>query len=206
MGVVRAGFGVVVLAVAVLTGVGTEPVGAASHRVPTTISRSAHVAYADCPAKDVELTVTLPSRTYGLGQNVHYLVRLHNLTARTCNTGTPAQPELGPPVLALGPCSSMPLSIKNARNTQVFPDAGGIACPALLGPSLAPHATLRATGTWDRVEGALRSAHIPMPAPAGRYRLVIARAVSVPFTLSDAPPTADLTARAGVPGVPNAED
>ncbi len=195
---------------AALTVVGINPVGAASHPAPTTISRSAHVAYAGCPAKDVELTVTLPTRTFGLGQNVHYQVRLHNLSATACRNGTPTHPELGPPGLQLGPCSSMPLSIENARNTQVFPDAGGLACPALLGPPLAPHATLRAIGTWDRVEGAVRAGHIPMPAPSGRYRLVIGRVVSVPFTLTDAPPTADLTARvrppsatwAGVLGVP----
>jgi hypothetical protein len=189
----------VVLALAVLATAGTDPAGAVTHRAPTTASRSVHVAYAGCAAKDVELTVTLSARSYGLGQNVHYLVRLHNLSAKACSNGTPAHPELGPPALQVGPCSAMPLSIENVRGTQVFPDSGAFACPALLGPPLTPHGTLRATGTWDRVEGAFGPAHVPKAAPVGRYRLAIGRLVSVPFALTDAAPTADLSARVGRP-------
>ena len=167
--------------------------------MPIAISRSAHVPYAGCPAKDVELTVTLPARTFGLGQNVHYLVRVHNLSAKTCPGGArsvPALPGRSPlPALQLGPCSSLRLSIENARNSQVYPDTGGVACPLLIGPSLAPHATVRALGTWDRVEGTLRPAHVPTPAPPGRYRLVVGEVVKVPFTLTDAPVTAAVTAR-----------
>jgi len=140
--------------------------------------------------------VTLSARTYSLGQNVHYAVRVHNLIATTCPGGArsvPALPGRSPlPALQLGPCSSLPLSIENARGEQVFPDAGGIACPMLIGPSLAPRATVRALGTWDRVEGILRPAHIPTPAPAGRYHLVIG-GVSLPFTLTNDAPAAALT-------------
>jgi hypothetical protein len=188
------------LGIAVLAALGPNgTTGAATHGTPSTISRSAHVPYEGCPAKDVELTVTLLARTYGIGQNVHYLVRLHNLSAKVCPGGArsvPSLPGASPlPALQLGPCSPLPLSVENARGTQVFPDTGGLACPVLLGPSLAPHETVRASGTWDRVEGSLRPAHLPTPAPAGRYRLAIGGVVEVPFTLTDAPPTAALSAR-----------
>jgi hypothetical protein len=194
--------GVVALAIAALAGVGPRgTAGATTHRVPSTISRSAHVPYEGCPAKDVELTVTLSARTYGIGQDVHYLVRLHNLSAKVCPEGArsvPSLPGASPlPALQLGPCSSLPLSVENARGAQVFPDTGGLACPVLLGPSLKAHQTLRARGTWDRVEGSLRPARLPTPAPAGRYRLVLGGVVTVPFTLTDAPPTAALSARVG---------
>jgi len=41
------------LVIAALATVGGGAAGAATHRVPSTISRSAHVPYAGCPAKDV---------------------------------------------------------------------------------------------------------------------------------------------------------
>jgi hypothetical protein len=189
--------GVVGLVIAALAAVGTP--GAATRLAPSTISRSAHVPYEGCPAKNIVLTVTLSARTYAIGQNVHYLVRLHNLSAKVCPGGprsVPPLPGASPlPALQLGPCSSLPLSVENARGAQVFPDTGGLACPVLLGPSLKAHQTLRSLGTWDRVEGSLRPAHLPTAAPAGRYRLVLGGVVKVPFTLTDAPPRAALSAR-----------
>ena len=194
--------GVVALGIAALAAVGPSgPAGAATQRIPSTVSRSAHVPYQGCPAKDVELTVTLSARTYGLGQNVHYLVRLHNLSAKVCPGGAlsvPSLPGASPlPALQLGPCGSLPVAVENARGAPVFPDTGGLACPVLLGATLTAHETLRTLGTWDRVEGSLRPAHLPTSAPAGRYRLLIGGVVTVPFTLTDAPPTAALSARVG---------
>jgi hypothetical protein len=171
--------------------------GTAPQRVASPLSRSAHVAYQGCPSKDVVLTVTLSARTYGLGQNVHYMVRLHNLSATRCAGATPAAPggplRVGPLSVALGPCGSLPLWITDSRRAPVFPNTGGVSCPLLLGPPLAPHATLRTAGTWDRVEGGLRPARIPRPAPPGRYQLVVGRGVSLPFTLTNAPSVAALT-------------
>ena len=76
----------------------------------------------------------------------------------------------------------------------MFPATEGLACPVLLGPSLKAHGAA-APGTWDRVEGSLCPAQLPTPAPVGRYRLVLGGVVKVPFTLTDAPPTAALSAR-----------
>jgi hypothetical protein len=199
VGRLRTGAGVIALLAAAVVTTGAGGVtGAATARASTIVSRSAHVSYEGCPAKDVELTVTLSARTYAVGQNVHYWVRLHNLSAKTCIDGAkfaPVDAARGPSSLDIGPCSSLPLSIENTRSEQVYPDAGGIACPMLLGPSLTPHATLRTTGTWDRVEGSFRPVHIPAPAPPGHYRLFVGHAAGVPFTLTDVLPAAALTAR-----------
>jgi hypothetical protein len=175
----------------------------ATVRVSTSNSRSAHVSYQGCPAKDIALTLALSARSYGLGQVVRYVVRVHNLSAKSCGGGqlpTSARPgQSGPlPSIGLGPCGPLPLSIRNARGAQVFPSVGNLACPVLMGQALTAHATLRASGTWDRVEGGLRPARIPTPAPPGRYRLVVG-GVSVPFTLTNAPPAAALAARTAAP-------
>ncbi len=200
MGVVRAKTGVVLLGLGALALAPTSgTAGATTHRAPAALSRTGHVSYQGCPARDVELTVTLSARTYGLGQNVHYMVRLHNLSAETCaGVGAPAISLLpgrtGSGLLELGGCGSLPLAITDAHGAQVFPDTGPIACPVVLGQALAPHATLRLSGTWNRVEGGLRPARIPRPAPPGRYRLAVDTVVSLPFTLTNAPPVAALTA------------
>jgi hypothetical protein len=182
-----------------LTMAGTSGAGAeVAHPAPTSISRSAHLPYQGCPARDIELTVTLSARTYRLGQNVRYTVRLHNRGANACSGGGHAEPGLpgrtGAPSLGLGPCDSLPMAITDAHGAPVYPGTGGIACPMLLGPPLGAHSTQRASGTWDRVEGGLRPARIPTPAPPGRYRLVVGTVVSVPFTLTNAPPVPALTA------------
>lgn len=196
--------GVVVLGAGTLAFAGTSSAASvasgAKHAAPASNSRSARVAYQGCPAKDVELTVVLSARSYGLGQAVHYVVRLHNLGAKSCAGGSPPPSSLRPgqsgplPSIGLGPCDSLPVTVRNARGAQVFPTTGNLACPVLMGPSLAAHATLRTSGTWDRVEGALRPARIPAPAPPGRYRLVVDGVLSVPFTLTNAPPAAAVSA------------
>jgi hypothetical protein len=195
--------GAVVLSVGALAGAPTRSAaGGASRRASMSLSRSGHVSYQGCPARAVELTVTVSARAFGLGQDVRYMVRLHNLSARECLG--PAQPGPAQPgprgslSFALGPCGSLPLGITNARGGRVFPGSGGISCPLLLGPALLGHATLRMSGTWDRVEGGLRPARIPTRAPPGRYRLVVGGVVSVPFTLTNALPLAALTTKDSV--------
>ncbi len=212
MRVLRVVVGAVVLSVGALAVAPTRSLaGGASRQTPMSLSRSGHVSYQGCPARSVELTVTVPARAFGLGQDVRYTVRLHNLSAREClgaaQSGLqpgPRSPALPSPSLrgslsfVLGPCGSLPLGVTNARGERVFPNTGGISCPLLLGPPLFGHATVRMTGTWDRVEGGLRPARIPTPAPPGRYRLVVGGVVSVPFTLTNALPLAALTTKDSV--------
>jgi hypothetical protein len=200
--------GAVVLSVGALAVAPTRCLaGGASRPAPMSLSRSGHVSYQGCPARAVELTVTVSARAFGLGQDVRYMVRLHNLSARECLGPAqpgPAQPGPAQPgprgslSFALGPCGSLPLGITNARGGRVFPGSGGISCPLLLGPALFGHATLRMSGTWDRVEGGLRPARIPTRAPPGRYRLVVGGVVGVPFTLTNALPLAALTTKDSV--------
>jgi hypothetical protein len=206
--VLRVVVGAVVLSVGALAVVPTRSLaGGASRQAPMSLSRSGHVSYQGCPARAVELTVTVSARAFGLGQDVRYTVRLHNLSARECLGAAqfgPAQPGSPRPLprgslsFVLGPCGSLPLEVTNARGERVFPNTGGISCPLLLGPPLFGHATLRTTGMWDRVEGGLRPARIPTPAPPGRYRLVVGGGISVPFTLTNALPLAALTTKDSV--------
>jgi hypothetical protein len=176
---------------------GAVPAQATTAQRPLTVS--AHVPYEGCPAKDVVLSVTLSQRTYGLGQNVGYRIRLHNQSSQTCapaglpTTSAPHGLALGPALT--GPCSAFPVVIEDHRGAQVSPGAEAISCPALMGPALAPHGTLTAHSSWDRVEGGdRRPARFPSPAPAGTYHLVVDGHVSLPFTLSNAAVPASFTA------------
>jgi hypothetical protein len=208
--VLRIVVGAVVLSVGAPALAGTSgSAGGAAVPATMSLSRSGHVSYQGCPAQNVELTVMVSARTFGLGQNVRYMVRLHNLSAKACLGVTQSGPVQSGPTqpgptqpgprgslsFALGPCGSLPLWITNSRGARVYPDAGGISCPLLLGPRLFGHATLRLAGTWDRVEGARRPARIPTPAPPGRYRLSVGGVASVPFTLANSLPLAALTTK-----------
>ncbi len=199
---------VVVLTLAALTVFpATSPAAAAAPAADyatttsPTVTRSAHVAYAGCPAKDVVLSVSVDHHTFVMGQLVTYRVSLHNLSGQRCSVpgdqSTPRQPNGndsslggGPLGFLLGPCSPLPVAIDNANGVDVFPGLQAISCPALLGPPLGAHATLSTTGTWNQMEGGLRPARIATPAPAGRYRIVVAEKVSVPVTIVGAPPPA----------------
>jgi hypothetical protein len=169
-----------------------------------TVTRSAHIAYEGCPAKDVMLSVSVNRHTFVTGQPVSYRVRLHNLSGQRCNVpGAQSPPQLpngndsslggGPLGFLLGPCSPLPVAVDNAKGVDVFPGPEAISCPAILGPSLASHATLSTTGTWDQMEGGLRPARIATPAPVGRYRIVVGGKVSVPITIVGVPPSPAVT-------------
>jgi hypothetical protein len=169
-----------------------------------TITRSAHVAYEGCPAKDVVLSVSVNRHSFVTGQPVTYRVSLHNLSGLRCNVpgeqSPPQQPNGndsslggGPLGFLLGPCSPLPVTVDNAKGVDVFPGPEAISCPAILGPSLAAHATLSTTGTWDQMEGGLRPARIATPAPVGRYRIVVAGKVTVPITIVRVPPSPAVT-------------
>jgi len=157
--------------------------GLASAAAPS-ISRTAHIAYGRCPARQVVLTVTVSRRAFATGQPVTYRVSLHNLSARTCGpAGSPTQ-ETNSLTTLFGPCGALPLAIEDARGIDVYPGSEAISCPALLGPSLGAHRTLTAAGTWDQTQGGGRPARAATPVPRGTYHLVVAGKVSVPISLS----------------------
>jgi hypothetical protein len=167
---------------------------AAAATTSPTITRSAHLAYEGCPAKDVVLTLSVPRHTFGPGQEVTYRVTLHNVSGRSCTVpgqsppslpgGKPSGPGGGPLGFLLGPCSPLPVTVDNAAGVDVSPGADAISCPVILGPALAAHATLSTTGSWDQMEGGVRPARIARPAPAGDYRIVVDGKVAVPVTLT----------------------
>lgn len=161
--------------------------GRASAAAPS-ISRTAHIAYASCPARQVVLTVTVPRRAFAPGQPVAYRVSLHNLSAQTCGpAGSPTQ-DTNPLTTLLGPCGAVPLAIEDARGVDVYPGSEAISCPALLGPSLGAHRTLTARGTWDQTQGGGRPARVATLVPRGTYHLVVAGRVRVPISLSSPMP------------------
>jgi hypothetical protein len=146
------------------------------------LSRSVHVAYGGCPARDVILTVTVPRRAFAPGQLVTYQVGLHNLSGRGCGPVDGASPS-GPVTALLGPCSEIPVDIVNARGLVVDPGPQAIACPALLGPRIPAHGRVSTTGTWDQRQGAGRPALRATPVPRGMYHLVVDDKVSLPIVL-----------------------
>ena len=186
----------VLATLAVLLTTAAPPAAAADKATTTSpaVTRSAHIAYEGCPAKDVVLSVSVGHDTYLTGQLVTYRVSLHNESGRRCtvpgdqasillpnaNSSSPAGGQLG---YLLGPCSSLPLTIDNSKGVQVFPGPEAVSCPNFLGPPLGAHATISTTGTWNQmVGGGLRPARVPTLAPPGRYRIMVGSKVGVSVT------------------------
>jgi hypothetical protein len=161
--------------------------GASSPGGPA-VTRSGHIAYLGCRAADVVLRVSVPHSSYGPGQPVRYRVSLHNVSAHSCTApGAPARASNAPVSELLGPCGQLSVVVDNAHGLDVYPGPEAISCPAYLGPVLAAHGTLAASGTWDQSEGPLIGgrlhSHVIRHAPPGRYRIMIGGAVSVAVTL-----------------------
>jgi len=196
---------VVVTAMALATGVGLVVAGSAAGAVGKGgITRSVHLAYENCPAKDVVLTVTAAHRAYARGVPVTYTVKLQNVSDQACSFPGTTQPTVpnGPSVypggrsltpFMLGPCSPLPVTIDTAKGVDISPGPDAISCPAILGPPLAAHATLSAAGTWDQMEGGLRPARIQTPVPPGRYLIEVDGKVGVPITIASPNPPAAVT-------------
>ena len=148
------------------------------------VSRSTPVAYGGCAAGDVVLTVTLSRRVFAPRQLVTYGVSVHNRSMRACGPSDGPAPSRGPVNdLLVGACSQIPLEIENAQGLDVYPGPQAIACPALLGPRLSPHQTVRTTGTWDQVQGSGRPALRPTTVPRGTYHLVVDHTIRLPIVL-----------------------
>ncbi len=145
------------------------------------VTRSAHVPYGGCPARDITLRAMVQHRSYAPGQRVTFEVSLHNNSALTCQptTGAPRALTSG----LIGPCSRFPVVIDNARGFDVYPGPQAYLCPDLRSPTLQPHQTLSATGTWDQRQGSGRPALRATPVPRGTYHLMVAQTLSVPIVL-----------------------
>lgn len=162
------------------------------------VTRSAHIPYLNCPAPSVLLTGSIQRRAFAPLQRVTYKVSIRNLSHTTCGSAaqtTPSNPPIAPADL-LGPCSEIHAFVKNSQGNFVYPQEG-IACPVILGPSLAAGQTVTVTGTWP-AQGA----------QPGRYRIVIDDRVTLPLDLRGPPfvsPPATLPPRTNplpTPGTP----
>jgi hypothetical protein len=163
------------------------------------VTRSAHVAFDGCAAKNLTLTVTVSvSAGSEASVPVRYTVVAHNSGDTPCGAAFRHDPPVTRP-FRVGPCSSMPTTIVNAFGVDVYPGPQISMCPAFAGPYIAPHASVTATGTWPGTE------YVPVPgaspitcppchgtggaqaAPSGAYELVVDNVVKVPFTLTASP-------------------
>ena len=149
------------------------------------MTRSAHVAFDGCAAKDLTLTVSVRAGSER-SVPVRYDVVVHNNGSTPCGAAFRSNPAARR--LRVGPCSSMPATFVNAFGVDVDPGAQVYMCPDIAGPYIAPHATVTATGTWPGTEYlATPVGTESLPAPPGAYKLVVDNAVEVPFLLPTLP-------------------
>jgi hypothetical protein len=164
---------------------------------PPALTRSAHVPFENCSAKNVTLTVSLPERSFAqpsvTKMPVTYQVMLHNAGDTPC--GRPVPGLSLSRSLYVGPCGALSSVVYNAIGANVYPGAAVFACPASNAVYLPAHGTLASTGRWTGYEYLARSpgtAAQLRPAPPGAYHLVIgsvgvgaatARPVILAFTL-----------------------
>jgi hypothetical protein len=161
------------------------------------VTRSAHVAFDGCAAKNLTLTVTVATGS-GTSVPVRYEVVVHNSGGTPCGAAFRNDPPAARQ-FRVGPCSSMPATFVNAFGVDVYPGPQIFMCPAFAGLYIAPHATVTATGTWSGTEYVAvpggspitcppcRGTASPQTAPPGAYKLVVDNAVGVPITLTASP-------------------
>jgi hypothetical protein len=73
------------------------------------------------------------------------------------------------------------MDVYNAQGADIWPGPIAYSCPMISVVPLAPQATVTATGSWPK-SVVTRSSNAA--APAGNYRLVINRTISLPITLT----------------------
>jgi hypothetical protein len=151
-----------------------------------TVTRSAHVAFENCNARHIVLSVSVAGRAFTASEPVTFTVRLRNTGRTTC--GAPLVPHVPEArrSLTVGPCGTLSLVVRTALGVEVFPGPVAYFCPAEVGFRLGPGSTATTIGSWDQSEaiGSSGSAPTARHAPPGRYLLTVDRAVSVPVTLT----------------------
>jgi hypothetical protein len=178
---------------AVATGAATlvtaVPAPATAGATPT-ITRSAHVAFDDCNAQHIVLTVTVAGRAFTPAEPVTYTVRLRNTGAATCRAPLAQHVPQARRSLTVGPCGVLSLIVSDALGVNVYPGPVAYSCPDEVGLRLGPHSTTTTTttttGSWNQSEtiGSGEAPATVQHAPPGKYRLAVDQAVSVPVTLA----------------------
>ena len=183
MGRFRAAVTAIAIALAVAGVVGipiavTAPTDAA-YAAPApapTITRSAHVAFANCNARHIVLRVAVNRHAFQLSEPVTVKVQLTNTGNSTCGGPLAEQVPQARGSLTVGPCGVLPLVVRTGSGTDVYPGPAVFHCPEETGFRLGPHSTVQATGFWTQ------------PAPRhlepGAYSLTVDGAVTVPVVLT----------------------
>jgi hypothetical protein len=170
------------LVCAAATGAATSAAYAAATIAPTII-RSAHVAFDNCNAKHVVLTVTAPRHAFRVSEPVTVQVRLSNTGSTTCGTPLAQHVPEARSALTVGPCGTLSLTVRNLGGVDVYPGPLVYFCTDEAGLRLGPHSTARATARWSQA-AYLGTPPKPQHAPPGTYRLTVDRAVTVPVVLT----------------------
>jgi hypothetical protein len=149
------------------------------------ITRSAHVAFANCNARHIILTVTAPAHAFAPDETVTVTVRLRNTGSTTCGPPLARHVPEARRVLSIGPCGTLPLTVRTMRGVPVYPGPRVFFCPEATGFRLGPHSAIQATGYWTQ-EAYLGPGSPPEAehAPPATYRLTVDRVVTVPITLT----------------------
>ena len=176
-------------AAAIAAPAATAPANTAATATTTaaTITREAHVAFENCNAQHMVLSVTVPKRAFPPTDAVIVTVRLRNTGSITCGSPVTANVPQARSSLSVGPCGTLPLIVRTNRGVEVYPGPGVFHCPLESGFRLGPRSTAEAIGSWSQAVY-LGSALKPQHAHEGTYRLVVDGAVAVPVTLSRARP------------------
>ena len=167
----------------------TAPAGAAGSAAyaaaasAPTITRSAHVAFENCNAQHVVLSVAAPRHAFRLSEPVTVQVRLSNSGSTTCGTPLAQHVPEARTALTVGPCGTLPLTVRNQGGVDVYPGPLVYFCTEEAGFRLGPHSTVQATAHWSQA-AYLGTPPKPQHAPPGTYRLTVDRAVTVPIVLT----------------------
>ena len=159
------------------------PAPAGASTISTTITRSAHVAFENCNARRVILSVTIRRRAFTSTEPVTYTVRLSNTGSTTCGAPLASHVPQARRSLTVGPCGDLSAVVRNATGVDVYPGPLAYFCPDEVGLRLGPRSTTSTTGTWSQTE-VLGSPPRTQHAAPGTYQLVVDGAVTVPVTLA----------------------
>ena len=150
--------------------------GAAQARGGAT-TKSAHIAFEDCPAATTVLTVSIPRLSYSARQPVEVTVRLANTSDTDCGQSASSPPPVQVPnQLNVGPCGQLGLEIFNAKGANIYPGNVAFPCPAEFGVELVAHGHLRTTTSWNQ-EASYNATTL---ARRGTYRLSISQQLANP--------------------------
>jgi hypothetical protein len=149
------------------------------------ITRTAHVAFENCNARHIVLSVTTVTHAFAANEPVTVTVRLRNTGSTTCGAPLSQRVPEARRILSVGPCGTLPLTVSTTGGVPVYPGTQIFFCPEATGFRLGPHSTAQATGSWGQ-EDSSGPGNPPKTehAPAATYRLTVDRVVTVPITLA----------------------